>query len=81
MPVRDGITTFRGGSTPEASLIDALSMIDLHHGPYSADPPYAELEIYGVAATPAIRSALAEIGFEVSAANGTGLRAIRRDTA
>ncbi|HJT05776.1 MAG TPA: hypothetical protein VJ747_02560 [Stellaceae bacterium] len=56
-------------------------MIDLHHGPYSADTPYAELEIYGVAATPAIRSALAEIGFEVSAANGTGLRAIRRDTA
>jgi len=73
----DGITTFRGGSTPAASLIDELSMIDLHHGPYSADPPYSELQIHGAAATAAIRAALAEIGFEVTERTDTGFRAMR----
>jgi hypothetical protein len=76
----DGITTFRGGSasTPEQRLIDEFSMIDLHHGPYSADPPYSELEIYGVSATPVVRSALEHIGFEVTASTDTGFQAVRR---
>jgi hypothetical protein len=74
------ITIFRHkpGSTPEEHLIVELSMIDLHHGPYSADPPYSELEIYGAADTPEIRSALGEIGFEMTERTDTGFRAMRR---
>jgi hypothetical protein len=76
----DGITTFRGGSAsgPDEVLINEFSTIDLHHGPYSADPPYSELEIYGVSATPVVRSALEHIGFEVTASTDTGFQAVRR---
>jgi hypothetical protein len=73
-----GITTFRGGRTAEADLVDELSIIDLHHGTYSADPPYSELEVYGAAETSDIRSALGKIGFEVTERTDTGFRATRR---
>lgn len=75
-----GITTFshKPGLTPEEHLIVELSTIHLHHGAYSADPPCAELEIYGAADTAEIRSALGEIGFEVTERTDTGFRAVRR---
>ena len=60
----DGVTTFRVGEsdTPEAMLIGVLYMVDLHHGEYSHAPPWDTVEVFGVAATHAIREALAEYG-------------------
>ena len=38
----EGVTTFKVGEdcSREDALINELSTIDLHHGAYSADPPY-----------------------------------------
>src|SRR5258708_7761379 len=46
-----GITAFNpGGATAEEILLAQLNMIDLHHGEYSADPPWSMAIVYG--ATP-----------------------------
>src|SRR5229473_4705535 len=47
-------TIFRGSpeSSPEDVFINEFSTIDLHHGPYSANPPYSEIEVFGVPLTP-----------------------------
>jgi hypothetical protein len=66
------------GFVPEEILIGVLATVDLDHGHYSADPPYGELEVYGAADTPAVRSALARIGFEIAGPTGTGVLAVRR---
>jgi hypothetical protein len=60
-----GITLFNDadGMSPEQLLLSELETIDLHHGSYSADPPYTVLEIYGVALSRPIEAALAEFGF------------------
>src|SRR5713226_8715809 len=45
-----GITLFKDddGLSPEQLLLSELETIDLHHGIYSADPPYTVLEVRGV---------------------------------
>jgi hypothetical protein len=61
-----GITCFSGfeGGSPEDLLLNELDMIDLHHGSYSADPPYTKIEIFGVSLTNTIKDALVEYGFD-----------------
>jgi hypothetical protein len=61
-----GVTTFKGSAdlSPEDLLLDELDTIDLHHGPYSANPPYTRIEIFGVSLTDSIKNALAEYGFD-----------------
>jgi hypothetical protein len=60
-----GITIFRPGtdSLPEGDLLIEFSTIDLHHGPYSAKPPYTVIEVFGTLPTAEIKSMLAEYGF------------------
>lgn len=43
-----GITTFNDVefSSPEELLIGELASIDLHHGAYSADPPYTVIDVH-----------------------------------
>jgi hypothetical protein len=62
------ITTFRAdpNGSPEENLIDALDVIDLHHGTLSSNPRYDCIEVFGVALSQAIRRALAEYGFTMS---------------
>jgi len=60
----DGVTTFRvdRSLTPEAWLVDILPTVDLHHGDYSHDPPYAGVAVFGANPTPEVRAALVEFG-------------------
>lgn len=75
-----GITTFRieADATPAENLISELSVIDLHHGAYSADPPYTAIEVFGTTLTDEIRLALAEYGFEEFSTTPDGFRASRQ---
>lgn len=60
-----GITTFNADSlpSPEATLLSQLDTIELHHGRYSADPPYTQLEVLGTALNEEIRAELCQYGF------------------
>jgi hypothetical protein len=60
-----GITGLRSDSDlcAEDRFLDELYVIDLHHGPYSTNTPYTELEVVGVDLTATIRAALAHFGF------------------
>jgi hypothetical protein len=73
----EGITIFTSpeGASPERSLIGQIDTIDLHHGIYSADPPYSVLDIIGVAITEEIRSALEQNGFTEIEPRDAGFRA------
>jgi hypothetical protein len=60
----EGITTF----TPftygaDQQVLRILDTIDLHHGEYSADPPYSVVEVYGSPLTEAIERAFRGLGF------------------
>jgi hypothetical protein len=72
------VTVFRDREvSPEHKLIDELPMIDLHHGQFSADPPYREIQVFGVSLTPGIRSALIGYGFIFFDLTGDGFIARR----
>ena len=72
------VTTFKtAGSSPDEILLQELDMFDLHHGEYSAQPPYTILEVMGAALNDKITAALGEFGFNHFQSTGTGLRATR----
>lgn len=75
----EGATTFKAeeADSPEEMLIGHLGTIDLHHGFYSADPPYTVLEIVGTPLTARIEAALSDLGFDSFAATSDGFRAVR----
>ena len=77
-----GITTFRSvaGYDAEEELIAQLGPIDLHHGVYSADPPYSILEVVGCTASAKLRDALAGYGFAIEESSPNGFRAIHAST-
>lgn len=74
-----GITIFNSpeDASAERSLLDQLDSIDLHHGAYSADPPYSELEVIGVVLTEAIQTALEQTGFKETHPIDSGFLAVR----
>jgi hypothetical protein len=59
-----GITIFKfpKDGSPEDILVNELDTIDLHHGTYSANPPYTELDVIGTAITPRLRTELGQFG-------------------
>ena len=74
-----GITTFKGCNGPPGDiLLNELATIDLHHGEYSASPPYSVLEVVGCGASEDIRAALEEIGFKVESTSQSGFTAVRK---
>jgi hypothetical protein len=75
----NGVTTFktRGDSSPEDTLIRELETIDLHHGVYSANPPYTILEVIGTEITERVKTELSEFGFDHFEPTLEGFRAIR----
>lgn len=75
----EGITTFkfREDSSPEDVLINELDTIDLHHGAYSADPPYTVLDVIGTAISPRVKAELAQLGFNEFQETSEGFRALR----
>ena len=76
-----GITTFNDmeSSSPEELLIAELDSIDLHHGVYSADPPYAVIEVLGARLTDSAKHALAAYGFNEFQETPGGFAAIRQE--
>jgi hypothetical protein len=75
----DGITTFKfpANSSPEEILDNELDVIDLHHGVYSASPPYAVIEVIGARLSETVRSKLSEFGFGKFEMTSGGFRAAR----
>lgn len=74
-----GITTFKGSESLSAEdlLVSQLDAIDLHHGTYSASPPYTILEVFGVPLGDRIKAELSEFGFNEFDITSTGFCAVR----
>jgi hypothetical protein len=75
----DGITTFKVSDdcSPENALINELPTIDLHHGVYSANPPYTVIEVVGAQISAEIRNKLSQFGFDQFEPTQQGFRAVR----
>ena len=75
----DGLTVFTAANdrAPEDVLIDEFETIDLHHGSYSADPPYTAVRVIGTPLTERIRDELSEYGFNSFEVMDEGFRAAR----
>ncbi len=77
--VASGITTFK--SSESASRLETclgiLATVDLHHGAYSSNPPYSELEVIGVPLTDEAKSVVQGLGFERFETTPAGFRATR----
>jgi hypothetical protein len=64
-------------ASSEEPFVAQIEMIDLHHGPYSADPPYTVIEAFGTAATDKIKVELSQLGFNDLQQNSDGFTAVR----
>jgi len=75
----EGVTTFKtdAKSSTEDILINELDMIDLHHGTYSADPPYIVLEVIGASISERLRTKLSQFGFNEFRQTSQGFQAVR----
>ena len=75
----DCVTTFKASEdeSSEDMLINELDTIDLHHGTYSADPPYTVLDVIGTPITARLKAELGEFGFDHFQETPQGFRAVR----
>jgi len=75
----EGVTTFRFAedSSSEDTLINELDTIDLHHGTYSANPPYTVIEVIGVEISDRVKGSFGDFGFDQFEPIPQGFRAIR----
>ncbi len=75
------LTTFKvaAGTSAAERCLGELDTIDLHHGEYSADPPYSELEVFGVALTEDVRRGFTDAGFCTFAVTEDGFVAYREE--
>jgi hypothetical protein len=74
-----GITTFTDltSASPEELLLAEFSTIDLHHGSYSANPPYSRVEVIGTALSDRVAEELRSYGFDEFRAGPGGFTAER----
>ena len=74
-----GITTFNdlNSLSPEEMLLGHLDTIELHHGSYSADPPYTVIEVFGTQLTAKVKNVMSEYGFNEFHVTSTGFTASR----
>jgi hypothetical protein len=66
--------------SPEKILIGELATIHLHHGMYSAKPPYTRIQVLGTPLSEKIKLAFAGYGFEKFASTPEGFQADRNPT-
>lgn len=73
------VTLFKSsaGASAEEACAGILDMVELHHGPYSRDPPCEAIEVVGARASAAVREALAAEGCAVVAESAAGFVAAR----
>jgi hypothetical protein len=64
-------------SSAEDLLVSVLDAIDLHHGSYSAIPPYAIIEVLGASLSNSIKTELSQYGFDEFHPNSAGFCAVR----
>jgi hypothetical protein len=74
-----GVTIFNsyGVTDPAQIFLNIFGVVDLHHGEYSSDPPYGELQVLGTTATTIIKDKVSEFGFVVSESTKDYFRAVR----
>jgi hypothetical protein len=74
-----GVTTFGDlpSLSPEDLLLGKMEAIELHHGSYSADPPFTVIEVFGTQLTENARKRLSEYGFAEFHPTQTGYLATR----
>jgi hypothetical protein len=65
--------------TPEEQAICVLEQVDLHHGEFSADPPYSILEVIGCNANDDVKQEIQDYGFAISEITSDGFIATRRE--
>jgi hypothetical protein len=75
-----GITTFNMSAydSPEENLLCELDMIDLHHGLYSAKPPYTRIQVIGAPISEKIKLAFADFGYDEFSPTPGGFMATRK---
>jgi len=75
-----GITTFKQKAklSSEEQAISMLEQVDLHHGEFSAHPPYSIVEIIGCTVTDDLKQELQEYGFGISEFTEKGFMATRK---
>jgi hypothetical protein len=62
------------------SFEEILRSVDLHHGPYSQNPPYSRIEVFGIRPNRVAKAAIASIGFEAIEPTADGFTARRSTT-
>jgi hypothetical protein len=77
---RTDVTLF----TPKArnaahAFLSELDMIDLHHGPYSSQTPYTQIDVLGAPLTDEIHAALEYLGFDEFRPDQSGFTAHRSE--
>lgn len=78
-----GITTFKKEPklNCEEQAISMLEQVDLHHGKFSANPPYSILEVIGCIASDEMKQELQEYGLGISEITAEGFIATRTEEA
>jgi hypothetical protein len=73
------VTTFQveRNSTPEEWCAGILGAVDLHHGEYAHDPPYAVVEVIGAPLTIRLRQAFGEYELNAFVEMAAGFQASR----
>lgn len=69
--------TMRRDASPEDDLISIMQQVEIHHGRWSADPPYTELEVIGTPLTDRIKAVLSQYGFNEFHTTASGFRSGR----
>jgi hypothetical protein len=61
---QSGVTSFEDDANQSAEELcaDIVGVVDEHHGEFSSDPPWSEIDVFGVALTPALRTVFEGIG-------------------
>jgi hypothetical protein len=73
------VTTFRAdpAGTRADWIVAIAAEVDLHHGEWSEDPPYAAIEVVGADPTDPLRAALGAYGLTVVERTADGFRGSR----
>ncbi len=76
---KSGITTFKfsEGASRLETCLGILATVDLHHGTYSSNPLYSELEVIGVPLSAKVKSAIRDLGFGRFERTAEGFHATR----
>lgn len=62
-PLAVGVTSFAAleGESPEAMCARIAGAVDEHHGEFAHDPPWTEIEVFGVKLTAALQDVFEEL--------------------